>query len=132
MNRTWALTVWIASAGCITGSPDTLAGAATVTAAAIGAAIAERQAGGCIAVCTNDTICNPRNGLCEVLPCRNECAADQHCEETLTGAACAAGSVNSVSASARGNRANLPIAPAVAPAPAGSPTVVPAAEQGQR
>ena len=128
MNRAWVLTAWIASVGCITGSADTLAGAGTVTAVAIGTAIAERKAGGCIAICTGDTICNPRVGLCEVRPCRNECTADQHCEETLTGAACVEGSVNSISA-ARGNRPNLPIAPAVAPSPPGSPSVVPAAER---
>jgi len=67
-------------AGCHTGGTSTFVGASTMTALAMGSAVAERAAGGCIAMCTNGTVCNPQNGLCEVLPCRNQCQATEHCE----------------------------------------------------
>ena len=131
MNRKWVWSAVLVLCGCITGSADTFAGATVVTTEAIGAAIAERKAGGCIAICTGDTLCNPRNGLCEVRPCRNACGEGQHCEETMTGAICADGAVNSVSARAASST-QLPIAPMTAPQPAGAPTVVPANEQTGR
>ena len=42
-------------------------------------------------MCTNGTACNPQTGLCEVLPCRNQCLATEHCEQTFTGDKCMPG-----------------------------------------
>src|SRR3954462_13124058 len=75
-GRLFALLLCGASlGGCHTGSASTLAGATTMTALALGSAAAERAAGGCIAMCTTGTQCNPKTGLCEVMPCRNQCLA---------------------------------------------------------
>jgi hypothetical protein len=113
---------------CKTGSPNTIAGAATVTTAALGASMAERAAGGCFAMCTNGTFCNPRSGLCEVAPCRNSCSADEHCEATPTGERCAPGGTG-VTAQGPGTKSNIPVLPPPVFNPPGTPTITPAAEQ---
>ena len=120
-------------AGCShTGSSNTAAGAVVTSAAAVSAAVASRAAGGCIAMCTSGTTCNPATGLCEPLPCRGECAANEHCEQTFSGAKCVAGGPTTVETLVKTNTPVTPqIAPAVAPRPDGSPTIVPAAQQQQ-
>jgi len=50
-----------------------------------------RASGGCWANCPVGTTCNPHSGLCEELPCRGQCTADEHCEITPTGSQCVAG-----------------------------------------
>ena len=52
-------------AGCGSSSPYTLASAIVNTSVAVGAAVVQRAAGGCVATCTNGTACNARTGLCE-------------------------------------------------------------------
>jgi hypothetical protein len=98
---------------------------------AAGSAVAERAAGGCIATCTNGTVCNPKSGLCEVLPCRGRCGSGEHCEQTYSGDKCVpGGGAGEVSTPARGNATRIPIAPApIPPDQTGPPIIVPAAEQ---
>ena len=121
-----------ALASCHTGGTSTLAGTTTMTALAMGSAVAERAAGGCIAICTNGTACNPQNGLCEVLPCRNQCSATEHCEQTFTGDKCMPGATTGVEsvANAEKNKPKIPVGVPTSSVPqTGTPTVVPAAEQ---
>jgi hypothetical protein len=120
--------------GCSTGKlgtgSTTIAGAAATSAAAVGAAFAERAAGGCIAICTAGTACNRNNGLCEPMPCRGECGSNEHCEQTFSGEKCVAGGPTSVEALVKPRTPLLPgVMPAVAPPQNGSPTIVPTAEQ---
>jgi hypothetical protein len=117
-------------AACITGSANTIAGAATMTALATGSAVAARAAGGCIATCANGTTCNPRTGSCEVLPCRGLCASDQHCENSFAESKCIPGAAEGVVTKAHGSRTTV-IAPITgAPSQSSSaPSIVPAAEQ---
>jgi len=119
-------------AACHTGGASTLAGASTMTALALGASAAERSAGGCYAMCTNGTACNPRTGLCEVQPCRNQCTAAEHCETTFTGDRCMPGAPTGVESIAKASsKQNIPVSTTTAlpSINGGEPTVVPAAEQ---
>ena len=131
--RSFAALLWAATlAACHTGGTSTLVGATTMTALAMGSAVAERAAGGCIALCTHGTACNPQTGLCEVLPCRNQCSASEHCEQTFTGDKCMPGAPTGVEsvANASKNKPNIPVGVPTSPTPAtGAPTVMPAAEQ---
>ncbi len=68
-----------AAAACKSSAPYTVPAAALNTGIALGLAGAERAKGGCYAVCTNGTVCNPRNGLCE------SAKADVYCEEAPGG-----------------------------------------------
>jgi hypothetical protein len=118
-------------AACITGSANTLAGAATMTALATGSAVAERAAGGCIAICANGTTCNPRTGFCEALPCRGLCASDQHCENSFAESKCVPGVAAGVVTKTHGSSRTTVIAP-ITEAPnqsSSAPSIVPAAEQ---
>jgi hypothetical protein len=117
-------------AACHTGGTSTLVGATTMTALAMGSAVAERAAGGCIAMCTTGTACNPQTGLCEVLPCRNQCQATEHCEQTFTGDKCMPGAPTGVESVANANKPKIPVGVPTSSTPTtGGPTVVPAAEQ---
>jgi hypothetical protein len=117
-------------AACHTGGTSTLVGATTMTALAMGSAVAERAAGGCIAMCTTGTGCNPQTGLCEVLPCRNQCQATEHCEQTFTGDKCMPGGPTGVESVANANKPKIPVGVPTSSIPTtGGPTVVPAAEQ---
>jgi len=112
------------------GSTNTLGGAAATSAAAVGAALAERAAGGCVAICTAGTACNRTSGLCEPMPCRGECGASEHCEQTFSGEKCVAGGPTSVETLVKGKTPVVPaFLPATAPPQNGSPTIVPTAEQ---
>jgi hypothetical protein len=124
----------VVAGGCTTGrlgtGSETLSGAAATSAAALGAAIAERAAGNCIAICTAGTACNRNTGLCEPMPCRGECGPNEHCEQTYSGEKCVAGGPTSVETFVKRNAPAVPgPLPAVAPPTDGSPTIVPAAEQ---
>src|SRR5213082_593164 len=132
MARVIVAVLLLLSTGCKTGSPNTLAGAAATTSLAIGAAAASRAAGGCIAICTGETFCNTRSGLCEAFPCSGKCGSGEHCAQTLTDIRCIPDGTTGVEAA---RAASSSKAPAVAPivtapnATTGSPTIVPAAEQ---
>ena len=95
----------------------------------MGASALQRSAGGCYAVCTNGTTCNPRTGLCEDLPCHGLCRPDEHCEATPTQDRCAPGAPSDVAAKAPGAGKTLPVLPAPPPASGGPPEIVPAAEK---
>ncbi len=64
---------------CRSSAPYTVPAAALNTGIALGVSGIERAHGGCYAVCTNGTVCNPRNGLCE------STKADVYCEEAPGG-----------------------------------------------
>lgn len=105
------------------------AGAGTVTAAAIGASALQRAAGGCYAMCTGGTTCNPRTGLCEIMPCEGKCGRDEHCEQTATQSWCAPGPPGDVVTKAPGSEQKVPVAPPPPPLTGDPQRVVPAAEQ---
>ncbi|HYS08633.1 MAG TPA: hypothetical protein VEP66_07800 [Myxococcales bacterium] len=115
---------------CKTGSPNTMLGAATTTALALGASAANRAAGGCYAICTAGTACNTNTGLCDRLACDGKCAADERCEETFAGGKCVPGGTG-IATKANGSGVALPVGP-IYQAPDSNhaaPTIVPAAEQ---
>lgn len=68
-----------ATAACTSSAPYTLPAAVVNTGLAAGAAAAQRAQGGCWAVCTHGTVCNPRSGLCE------PGSPDVYCEEAPGG-----------------------------------------------
>ena len=108
-----------------------MVGAAVITGLAAGSSVANRAAGGCIAVCTNGTICNGKTGLCERMPCRGECGSAERCEENFIGYKCVpGGQPGDVASQAKGSGANLPVAPPVdTGSSSGPPRVVPKAEE---
>ena len=119
------------AAGCGAGtSISTAVGASTVTGAALAASAANRASGGCWAVCTNGTTCNPRTGLCDDVPCRGLCGAEEHCETTYSESKCVPGAPSDVIAASKARQAKLPVkTPEPMPINGGQPTIVPAAEQ---
>jgi hypothetical protein len=132
MSLPRALCIFALLAACKTGGSNTVAGAATVSAVAIGAAAVERAAGGCIAICTAGTTCNPAKGLCEPLPCGGECGANEHCEQTFSGNKCVSGGPTSVETLVQSRTPIIPqIVPVTAPQTDPSPTIVPAAQKEQ-
>jgi hypothetical protein len=66
-------------AACASSAPHTAGSAAINSGLALGSAAAQRASGGCYAVCTNGTTCNPNTGLCE------KPVADAYCEEAPGG-----------------------------------------------
>src|SRR5438046_9487300 len=92
---------------CKTGSPNTAIGAAVTTAAGLSASVANRAAGGCYAICTAGTVCNPRTGLCDREACGGRCGAGEVCEETFNGSKCVAGTRGAVT-KADGSGAVIP------------------------
>src|SRR5207237_2384313 len=112
--------------GCAAG---VAVGATTVTAAAAGTSALQRKAGGCYAICTAGTACNPQSGLCERQPCDGLCAADQHCETSFNESKCVAGAPSDVASKAPGTQKTIPVMLPMAPVPSGPPQVIPAAEQ---
>lgn len=87
-----ALCAAVALAACKSSAPYTLPAAALNTGAGAGAAMSKRASGGCYAVCTNETVCNPRTGLCERASaaspvaspaeyCKGESAASKGCKQ---------------------------------------------------
>jgi hypothetical protein len=117
----------VSMAGC---AASTLAGVSATTGAALAASAANRASGGCWALCTNGTSCNPRTGMCEEMPCRGLCSADEHCESTYADSKCVPGASGDVTAAAKGSgKTRLPVVPPQPPNLGGGPTIVPAAEQ---
>ncbi len=74
-----ALAALAAATACGSSAPYTVGAAALNTGIALGLAAGERAKGGCYAVCTNGTVCNPRNGLCE------SAKTDVYCQEAPGG-----------------------------------------------
>jgi hypothetical protein len=105
-----------------------LAGATTVTGAAMGTSALQRKAGGCIAMCTGALSCNPRTGLCETPHCSGPCAADEHCEFSTAESRCAPGAPGDVATRAPGSQ-TVPVMQPWVPVSSGPPEIVPAAEQ---
>lgn len=132
MSLRCALLAMALLAGCKTASSNTGVGAATTTAVAMGAAAVSRAAGGCIAICTAGTTCNPAKGLCEPVPCRGECGPNEHCEQTFSENKCVSGGPTSVETLVKGKTPAVPqLVPVTAPPTDGSPTIVPAAQKEQ-
>lgn len=50
-------------------------------AAAVAGSAHRRMNGECFVACLKGTACNKETGLCDELPCRGECRADERCEE---------------------------------------------------
>ncbi len=74
----------ILAAACGSTAPYTIPAAALNSAIAVGVSAAERASGGCYAVCTNGTVCNPNTGLCEpsaTSPCGRGCQPGEICVE---------------------------------------------------
>jgi hypothetical protein len=86
----WAVAALPLLAGCSSSAPFTVPAAAINTVAGLGAAAEQRAAGGCYAVCTNGTQCNPNTGFCERSPC-GECATGEQCIIAGGGFRCSAG-----------------------------------------
>ena len=114
---------------CGCAGASTAVGASTVTAAALGTSALQRKAGGCYAICTGGTQCNPNTGLCERMPCDGLCGADQHCEVSPVESKCAPGAGSDVVTTAPGKQKTLPVLPPPPPVEGGPPQVVPAAQQ---
>ncbi len=86
----------VAAAGCASSAPYTVPAAILNSAVAAGASLEQRASGGCFAVCTNGTVCNPRTGYCETPPAGAACgpgavdcgqlSAYQVCRRDETGA----------------------------------------------
>ncbi len=80
MNRLApALVALAAAAACKSSAPYTVPAAALNTGVALGFSAAQRAQGGCYAVCTNGTVCNPKSGLCEAA------TSDTYCEPAPEG-----------------------------------------------
>ncbi len=71
----------LALAACRSSAPLTIPAAVINTGVAIGLAAEQRAAGGCYAVCTHGTLCNPKTGMCE----KGAAAANAVCQEAPGG-----------------------------------------------
>jgi hypothetical protein len=74
MRHPGVLLVVAAAAGCASSATYTVPAAILNGAVAAGASLEQRASGGCFAVCTNGTTCNPRTGYCEQPPPGATCA----------------------------------------------------------
>ena len=54
--------------------------AAITSAVALTGSAVSRATGGCYASCVHGTVCNPRTGLCDRLPCDGRCGSNEYCE----------------------------------------------------
>jgi hypothetical protein len=77
--RRFLLATAVALSACASSAPHTVGAAAVNSGLALAGAAAQRAGGGCYAVCTNGTVCNPKTGLCEKPP------ADAYCEDVPGG-----------------------------------------------
>jgi len=121
------LTVLVLPA-CASSERYTVPAAAINTGLAVGAAAASRAQGGCIAMCTNGTFCNPHTGLCEAGP-----QPTTVCQDAPGGGMrCVPVEVPTVSQQHSGPAATSPVgvSPAMGSTPpppsSASPTTVPA------
>jgi hypothetical protein len=110
---------------------SSLTGAGVITAEAMGAAALSRSQGGCIAICTGGTVCNPRSGLCERPPCGDaSCGPGERCEVSFKGSQCVSTTTGvATQAPGTGGAAGVGPIPTAPDANHASPTVVPAAEK---
>ncbi len=72
----------LSAASCRTSVPGTLPTALMSTAVGIGVAGARRADGDCYTPCVPGTLCNPKTGTCDPLPCRGQCAESERCDES--------------------------------------------------
>lgn len=80
--------VLLLAAGCRSSAPYTVPSAAINGALALGASAIQRSSGGCYAVCTHGTVCNPATGYCErgaELRCTGEDIGSALCPQTKPG-----------------------------------------------
>ena len=84
MRLTLALLVLLAACG----SSQNVLNAAIGVGVAAGAAGVERASGGCYATCISGTVCNPKTGFCDPLPCAGRCRTDEACEDGPAGGRC--------------------------------------------
>ncbi len=72
-----------AFSACATPAASAAVSAAVVnTAVGVGVAGYERSQGRCVSTCPVGTACVPKTGLCEPLPCRGRCQANERCEQS--------------------------------------------------
>jgi len=67
-----------------------MVGAAATTAVAGAVAGARRADGDCFTICNPGTVCNPKTGYCDPLPCRGQCMEWEKCDESGMVAHCTA------------------------------------------
>ena len=80
MNRLVFLAILATLPCCKSSAPYTVPAVAINTALAAGVSLQQRAQGGCYAVCTGGTACNPRTGYCEPSPCAG-CQSWEVCVE---------------------------------------------------
>jgi hypothetical protein len=106
----------LALAGCASSAPYTLPAAILNTTLAAGVAATQKASGGCVATCTNGTICNPRTGFCERVETVDVCTPDP-----AGGVRCIPAGTDLVTTGEApppaGVPDNLRVAPATPPAP---------------
>ena len=68
--------------GCQGGGGGQALGAAVMAANIAAASAVSRASGGCYTQCAPGTYCDEKSGLCETLPCRGQCAAEQWCDSS--------------------------------------------------
>jgi hypothetical protein len=73
--------------GCAA-SAGAVATAVVNSAVAVSASAVSRSQGGCYSACPPGTRCAAATGLCEALPCHDQCGADQMCEQSGAGYRC--------------------------------------------
>jgi len=66
---------------------NVIAATAVATTLAIGAAVVNKELGGCYSVCDKGYACNPRTGMCEQIPCGG-CPMDTMCDSGQDPPAC--------------------------------------------
>lgn len=118
------------SSACATASSNTLAGAVVGTTVGLGIAATSRALGGCVAICTNGTSCNPKTGWCERAAPPAVDHRGERCQQTFAEVKCEPAAVAGVSSVAPAAVApQLPLLPAKAPESSGPPSIVRKAEE---
>jgi hypothetical protein len=80
----WMMPVWLCvllSAGC-GASTQSVVSMTLNSGLALGAAAASRSQGGCYAICTAGSVCNPDTGMCERMTCNGLCGERQTCDDS--------------------------------------------------
>jgi hypothetical protein len=127
MRSLATLVALAALCACKSSAPYTVPAAAINTALAAGASVAQRSAGGCYSTCTHGTVCNPRTGFCDPLPCGGGCQAWELCVETEAAWRCVSGTAAIVTEKeARPAPIRPPVPVGVSPATGTTPTLPPA------
>jgi hypothetical protein len=79
------LTFFVCLTGCSGAATGAVASAVINTSIAAASAGVSRSQGGCYASCPVGTTCNGKTGMCDELPCRGRCSANELCDDTLAG-----------------------------------------------